>query len=795
MAHALQAKSAETGNRQHQAWALRFLAVCDLRQGKPPDAVWRLEQALDRLGETAALNERISIIGSLALAKSHVGDVTAARETALEGLALINNAARPAGHATLEAYSALSQVALDAWHASPWSSDWQKAARRCVRALRRYRAVFPIGEARYRLWQGRYRQMALRNRAAQSSFQRGASAARLRGMGWDEAQCIEALTMTRSWIARQMLTSPDRTSDAKAHMVASDRSLHYSFTARWTKRGRCIKGVRFVLNLAAFTGAQRHLQGAHQIPERISSSAIVDPYHRFHEYQPQMLNNSSRPPRRPSAAASGIRANRPRCRTAYIECMKVARSTVYHLNFAARSLTVDLYAENTSAPRWNRATGSAIADVSVVANGREQSGQSLASCCLPQGFLSIARAGTRYRLRHGSRTHPSRAAGRGGSFRKGRNCAPHARTSARRRDTNCRWIEMAMATSRVAPIFRQERIRDFLPAMIAGAERTRDRWRALSPGAEIDVAHEMMRTTFDIILNTMLPGRGSVDVELMERAITRYLELTSWIVALSMIGAPRWVPYPGVYRARHARKQLHLFSESLILEAAPSPHERNDLLSLLTTETDPETGKSMNATDVRNNLLTFIIAGHETTALALTWTFYLLSVHPEVEQQVKREIAAAIGCGPVHAKHIEALAYTNQVIQEAMRLYPPAALIVRAARRNVELANEEICAGTTVYVPVYAIHRHEKLWCEPDRFDPSRFEPKVAKARDRYSYLPFGAGPRICIGQNFALTEATAVLATLLNSFQLRLRSGHDPEPRLRVTLRPAGGMPMRIYG
>jgi cytochrome P450 len=347
----------------------------------------------------------------------------------------------------------------------------------------------------------------------------------------------------------------------------------------------------------------------------------------------------------------------------------------------------------------------------------------------------------------------------------------------------------------VVPIFRQGRIRDFLPAMIAGAERTRDRWHALSPGAEIDVSHEMMRTTFDIILNTMLPGRGSVDVELMERAVTHYLESTSWIVALSMIGAPRWIPYPGIYRTRHARKQLHLFLESLILEAKRSPHDRNDLLSLLTTATDPETGKSMHATDVRNNLLTFIIAGHETTALALTWTFYLLSVHPEVELKVKREIAAAIGCGPVHAKHIDALAYTNQVIQEAMRLYPPAALIVREARRNVELANEQIRAGTTVYVPVYAVHRHEKLWYEPDRFDPSRFEPEAAKARDRYSYLPFGAGPRICIGQNFALTEATAVLATLLNSFRLRLRSGHDPEPRLRVTLRPAGGMPMRLCG
>jgi cytochrome P450 len=344
----------------------------------------------------------------------------------------------------------------------------------------------------------------------------------------------------------------------------------------------------------------------------------------------------------------------------------------------------------------------------------------------------------------------------------------------------------------VAPIFRQERIRAFLPAMIGAALRTRDRWHALPSGVEIDIAHEMMRTTFDIILNTMLPGRGSIDAELMERSVTSYLESTSWIVALAMIGAPRWVPYPGMYRARREHKRLQLMLESLILEAKQTPGDRNDLLSLLLNATDPETGQSMDSIDVQNNLLTFITAGHETTALALTWTFYLLSLHPEIEQRINGEIAAVTEGGPVHPKHIDALAYTNQVIQEAMRLYPSAALIVREARRDIELGNEQIRAGTTVCVPVYAVHRHKKLWCDPDRFDPSRFEPEAAKTRERYSYLPFGAGSRTCIGQNFAQIEATAVLVTLLSTFQLRLRPGHIPEPRLRVTLRPAGGMPMQ---
>jgi len=151
------------------------------------------------------------------------------------------------------------------------------------------------------------------------------------------------------------------------------------------------------------------------------------------------------------------------------------------------------------------------------------------------------------------------------------------------------------------------------------------------------------------------------------------------------------------------------------------------------------------------------------------------------------------GGGPVRPDHIEALVYTNQAIQEAMRLYPPAALIVHAARTDVVLDGQPIRAGSTVYIPVYAVHRHEKLWSEPDRFDPSRFDPEAARARDRFSYLPFGAGPRICVGQGFAQMEATAILASLLQRFQLALRSGYTPEPRLRVTLRPARGMPMRI--
>src|SRR5262249_40430668 len=295
------------------------------------------------------------------------------------------------------------------------------------------------------------------------------------------------------------------------------------------------------------------------------------------------------------------------------------------------------------------------------------------------------------------------------------------------------------------------------------------------------------------VLAAMVWGSSVGDAARLERAIADYLESTSWVMALTILGAPRWVPYPGMRKAARGRDFLKQFVADLTNEIAYSEVPRNDLLSLLIRANDPQTGRLMSETDVRDNILTFVMAGHETTALALTWTFYLLSLHPEIEERVRSEIATITGGTPVRGEHIESLRYTQQVIQEAMRLYPPAPLIVREARRVLRLGTENLGPGTLVYGPVYAVHRHEGFWDRPDLFDPDRFAPEAVKARDQYIYLPFGAGPHICIGMSFALMEATALLAVLLASLRLHLRPGYIPRPKLRVTLRPAGGMPMRL--
>jgi cytochrome P450 len=353
-----------------------------------------------------------------------------------------------------------------------------------------------------------------------------------------------------------------------------------------------------------------------------------------------------------------------------------------------------------------------------------------------------------------------------------------------------RWRWQRRAT---APIFRHERIRSFVPMMIEAAERTRDKWLAQHPGAEINVAHEMMRTTFDIIVQTMLSGAGSIEVGRVEQGIRTYLDSTSWAIAFGLLGLPQWTPYPGKGKAGRARDYLRSELLRLAAQRRGAEAERDDLISLLLQASDPETGQAMDDREVADNLLTFITAGHETTALALTWTFYLLSLHPEIEERVVDEVETVTAGAAFSENHVDRLGFISQVLQEAMRLYPPAPVVVRAANYDVSIAGVSIAKDSAVYIPLYAVHRRRGLWEAPEEFRPERFAAEPSRARHRYAYLPFGAGPRICIGMSFAMIEATVVMAVLIRTVRLRLRPGFLPTLKLRVTLRPSTGMPMTV--
>lgn len=344
----------------------------------------------------------------------------------------------------------------------------------------------------------------------------------------------------------------------------------------------------------------------------------------------------------------------------------------------------------------------------------------------------------------------------------------------------------------VAGAFRHERLRALVPAMLAAAGRTRERWEGL-PAGPVDVGHEMMRTTFDIIVETMMSGGRDIDVARVERGISDYLAPSGWTFALAVTGAPDWVPHPGKAKSRRAIRFLHESLAHVVAERRARPDGPDDLVAALLAAADPETGRRMSDREVVDNLMTFVTAGHETTALGLAWTFHLLAGHPDVEARMLAEIEAATGGGAVAPDHVDRLAYTRQVFHEAMRLYPPAPIITRTALRDVPMGDRTIPKGTVIYVPIYALHRHEALWPDPERFDPERFAPEAVKGRHRFSTMPFGAGPRVCIGNVFAVLEAVAILAVLLPRFRLARLPGRTPEPVAKVTLRPRRPLRMAL--
>lgn len=275
-----------------------------------------------------------------------------------------------------------------------------------------------------------------------------------------------------------------------------------------------------------------------------------------------------------------------------------------------------------------------------------------------------------------------------------------------------------------------------------------------------------------------------------------YFNTVGRIDPLDLLGMPNWIPRINHLSVRSTLRFFEQSIEDLIAARRRRLAERangspNDILALLLAALDPDTGERMSEAEVKSNILTFIMAGHETTANLLSWSLFLLSQSDDWRQRVRAEAEHEIN-GSV-TDLAERLPATRAVIEEAARLYPPIAAISRVAIDAHELAGEKIPAGTLVVISPYVLHRHRLLWPDPDLFEPSRFLGENRSLIDRYSYLPFGAGPRTCVGSPFALQEATIVLATTIKNFSLRLAPGHKVWPLLRVTLRPAGGLPMII--
>jgi cytochrome P450 len=245
---------------------------------------------------------------------------------------------------------------------------------------------------------------------------------------------------------------------------------------------------------------------------------------------------------------------------------------------------------------------------------------------------------------------------------------------------------------------------------------------------------------------------------------------------------------------RRAERRMREAVAGLVRARRAAPSQRDDLLARLLAAKDPETGRPMSDEQLVDNLLTFLLAGHETTAKALTWALYLVARSPVWEARMLEEIGRVAGNGPITAEHINHLVIVGQVLKEAMRLYPPAPVLTRIATEPLELGGKQLEAGSLIVMPIFAIHRHRRLWQDPDRFDPERFAPEREQSYSRYQFMPFGAGPRICVGASFAMIEATAMLAAFVRAAHFEVPVGHNPVPISRVTLRPSGGMPLNVW-
>ncbi len=347
----------------------------------------------------------------------------------------------------------------------------------------------------------------------------------------------------------------------------------------------------------------------------------------------------------------------------------------------------------------------------------------------------------------------------------------------------------------LAPLFSPRQVAEFAAGMQRVAEATVERLGHRRDGAVTDVGELTSRMTLEVLEQTLFSqGLGREPSE-FQRAVTSYFDSFGRLDPLDLIGAPAFLPRLGRRRGRPA---LAFFSDAVdsIVAARKAMLDRGeraprDLLTLLLAARDPETGLGLPDASVRANIVTFIMAGHETTANGITWTLYLLSQSDEWRSRAEQEAERVFD--PRQPATFEQSEVLRAVFEEALRLYPPAAMLARQAIADDEILGRRVPAGTVVTISPFVLHRRRGLWEDPDAFDPSRFLGERRERIDRFAYIPFGAGPRVCIGMPFAMQEAVIILANLLRAFRFELVAGRPVMPQQRITLRPRGGMRMHV--
>lgn len=338
--------------------------------------------------------------------------------------------------------------------------------------------------------------------------------------------------------------------------------------------------------------------------------------------------------------------------------------------------------------------------------------------------------------------------------------------------------------------FKKSSVEGFVPIFFEESNVIIKEWKDKT---EIDMAKEMMRLTFRIVGRALFSAKLDEDAHIIDRSVGIALEGVIKRIQ-SIIKIPLYIPTGANLKLKKAVRDMDVVVNKIISNRIQSKERVKDLLDTLIYARDEETGQGLSPKQIRDEVITFLLAGHETTSNALTWTFYLLSEHPEIRRKVIEEVRSNIpSSGNITIADLEKLSLTGRVLQESLRLYPPAWIVERTAISDDIIGETKIAAGSLVSICTYAVHHSPILWDDPEKFDPDRFLPENEAKRHNFAYIPFGGGPRICIGNNFAFTEAMMILATVLREYEPLVVAGHKVEKEPLVTLRPKYGMKMRL--
>ena len=338
------------------------------------------------------------------------------------------------------------------------------------------------------------------------------------------------------------------------------------------------------------------------------------------------------------------------------------------------------------------------------------------------------------------------------------------------------------------PAFHRERLSSYGRTMGAHSEEMLALWQ---DGDVRDIHQEMMQLTMRIVAKVLFSVEVSEDAQKVASALNLLMRHTS---GLRMIMPPplRHLPLPALVKMKRAVRELDAIVDRIIQQRRTSGEDTGDLLSMLMAARD-EDGSAMSDRQLRDEIMTFLLAGHETTAVSLSWTLYLLSQHPEAGHKLRRELDGVLAGRTPQLEDMARLPYTDKVVRESMRLYPPAWSLARTTAKEIEVGGYRLPVGANIVMSPWIMHRDPRFFERPEEFDPDRWTTEATQKLPRFAYFPFGGGPRLCIGASFAMMEATLLLATIAQRFQLNLVPGHPVTPQPGITLRPRHGIRMQV--